>query len=457
MKKYYVRWNSMPVGELEKVPTMGWTLTYEDAWLLPLGYYNQDNRRAARMGGQRKEAVPHLIQDLIPEGENFNAICMRDNGYFGDQLEQVLTKNERFLSGFTCCIDQNRNPLSTPAVLYGRLNNFVQDGVFSGRTKDVPEFGAEDKEKIYAVIADVRATQLSGAQGKIPMHLDRSGVVVPALEKPFTHILKMPWIPLDDGSHAQAALEWLGLETARAGGVHTVDFAMAELSREKQIGLLVERFDIPTSDDDMRLIMAETLRSAMGKGDKYGATMEQAGAAIMQTSSDSRADGRQYFRLICASFFGENTDIHLQNVSLIEQVDPFAQQIVDVRLAPAYDIMNGAFLQGEPVSDRSPSFPMPITLNNKSENVELQDLLKLAKVLNIDVEEAKEIAYETAEGMNRRALEIHSSPPGLLARDEYADVLHHVRTACARICRFTHEFFPDLPAHAQKSMKAGPG
>jgi serine/threonine-protein kinase HipA len=462
MINYELLWNEKSVGKVKKLASSQWMITYDTGWLLPLGCFNHNVRSSelAKSKAEKKaytELLPHMIQDLIPQGENLKAILDRDGiSSSDDVIGTVLAQNELFLSGFMISKNPERK---NPGVLSldGRLNDFVEDGTFVGRAQQMPEFSMENQKQVRSIITNAQSTQMSGVQCKVPMHLDKNGDISPAVEKPFTHILKLPTYAVADPTASQGALEWLGLELARAGGINTVDCAMAEVGSGRTIGLLVERFDIPVNDMDCPLIMTETLRSAMGEEGKFATTFERAGKAILSLSTSKDEDVREYFRQVCGALFGENSDFHLQNISLIEVVDPMQDRYESIRLAPAYDITNGGFLLGEEVTMASETMPMALGLTEKNQkqfDIEISDLLDLAKTISIPEDEARQIAFDTAQGMYRRALEIYENPPALLKDARHKAVLHNVEVACGRLCKITKEYFPDVDARPGPKFRA---
>lgn len=117
------------------------------------------------------------------------------------------------------------------------------------------------------------------------------------------------------------------VETAACGLCYFGDGRAAYLTR---------RFDIAPNGTKRHKedLMTLSARRNTYSGDKYESSYEEAARLIRTFSSTANVDLLLFFKLIVASYLLCNGDAHLKNIALLE--DSLGQ----MRLAPAYDIMN---------------------------------------------------------------------------------------------------------------------
>lgn len=92
-------------------------------------------------------------------------------------------------------------------ILTTRLEGFIEAGCFTGRYEG-PARGAMEQsfEHLARIFARAETPRLSGVQMKAPMHLAPDGALLPAVDLPFTHILKpagtagFEMLPISNGS-----------------------------------------------------------------------------------------------------------------------------------------------------------------------------------------------------------------------------------------------------------------
>ena len=105
--------------------------------------------------------------------------------------------------------------------------------------------------------------------------------------------------------------------------------------------------------------------------EKYRASMEQVGRAILTYSQNPGLDALRLFELTLFCFLTGNSDMHLKNFSLIYAADGL------VHLAPAYDLLPTQLLLPE---DREET---ALTLNGKKNRLARGDFAALAKSLEL--------------------------------------------------------------------------
>jgi serine/threonine-protein kinase HipA len=260
-----------------------------------------------------------------------------------------------------------------------------------------------------------RATpRMSGVQVKIPTYLDDNGVLSPAINKPFTHILKMPYV----GQYESiGAIEWYSLSLARFAGIKTEEFALADI---ENIGpaLIAERFDVGESKDDKSWYMTEDFCSALNlsRVEKFDVDLIDVGRVLMKNTFNRAEDADQFFRQVVFSWLIANSDVHAKNMMLIKKSDGYDKAFNDVRLSPAYDIISAA--------PYNITKKMTVKISGKTD-FGLDDFLMLAKSVKIDNPRAKEIIRDVIQGTINGMAEINARMPELISK--YDTCVKHIR------------------------------
>lgn len=156
---------------------------------------------------------------------------------------EALKRGRRYMSNIT--VVEARDELAAlPAdILTTRLNGFIDAGRFTGRY-DGPARGAIEEsfeQNLARIFARAETPRLSGVQIKAPMHLASDGALLPAIDLPFTHILKPAGTA---GFEMLPIVEWLCLQLGRAAGFAAPDVALTAMPDGMAPALVVERFDI---------------------------------------------------------------------------------------------------------------------------------------------------------------------------------------------------------------------
>ena len=174
---------------------------------------------------------------------------------------------------------------------------FIEAGRFTGRYAG-PERGDIEEtfeRKLAQLFAQVETPRLSGVQIKAPMSLLVDGTLVPAVDRPFTHILKSAGTA---GFKTLPAVEWLCLELGRAGGFEVPVAALIEMPNGMPPALLVERFDIRRGVEDHRRLALEDFCSILDlpASAKYDSTIERVAKGLRPLSTDPASDLNILFR-----------------------------------------------------------------------------------------------------------------------------------------------------------------
>ncbi len=179
---------------------------------------------------------------------------------------------------------------------------------------------------------------VSGVQEKFPAVIENAKIRLLQEEGRSTYILKpAPWdktliernqIPANEHLTMQIASQVYGIMTAANGLCLTPKGQMVYITR---------RFDV--MQDGQKLSM-EDFASVVGRNEqtdgahfKYSGCYEDIAIAIKKYVAAWMVDLERFFELVLFNYIYANADDHLKNFSLIKQGD-------DLRLAPAYDLMN---------------------------------------------------------------------------------------------------------------------
>jgi len=178
---------------------------------------------------------------------------------------------------------------------------------------------------------------VSGAQEKYPGIVDDGKIrlagdgerslfiLKPA---PLAHLERRIHIPANEHLTMQIASQVYGIETALNGLCFGKDNRPVYITR---------RFDV--MQDGSKLIM-EDFASLIGKTKdnggadfKYDGTYDDIAKAIVRNIPAAKVALEKFFRLVVFNYIFANGDAHLKNFSIIRQGN-------DIRLAPAYDLLN---------------------------------------------------------------------------------------------------------------------
>ncbi len=114
---------------------------------------------------------------------------------------------------------------------------------------------------------------------------------------------------------------------------------------------------------------------------KYRGSYENTGRTIRQYSSQSGIDALKYFELVLFNYIIGNSDMHLKNFSLLEDI------YGGFTLSPAYDLISTLLVI------KNESEQMCLTINGKKNKIERSDFDFLAKNLSLN-EKQRDHIYE---------------------------------------------------------------
>ena len=244
-------------------------------------------------------------------------------------------------------------------------------------TETVPEvdFRLDEIEKIAENLVRARLA-ITGVQPKVSVELKkpaRGQTTKPVLSRvTFTdlpglwgrYILKPP----HKDYPFMPEIEDLSMHLAEICKIKTAIHSLVRL-KSGELAYLTKRFD---RIDDQKLPLEDTCQlTGLLTEDKYHSSMEKAGKAIAEYSSNSGMDMISFLEIGAFSFLIGNADMHLKNFSLLTDNNE------SVGLAPAYDLLATKLLT------RKDNEEMALPINGKKSQLKQHDFVQLGLTLDI--------------------------------------------------------------------------
>ncbi|GFZ79683.1 MULTISPECIES: HipA domain-containing protein [Sphingobium] len=309
-----------------------------------------------------------------------------------------------------------------------RLEGFVEAGRFTGRYEGPARGAIEEsfEQNLARIFARAETPRLSGVQIKAPMHLAADGALLPAIDLPFTHILKPAGTA---GFEMLPIVEWLCLALGRAAGFDVPDIALAPMPDGMSPALIVERFDIRRGADDQRRLALEDFCSVLDlpASAKYDGTIERMARGLRPLSTDPAADLDILFRRAVFAWLIADGDMHLKNLALLKIVEPEAKVFTSVRFAPLYDAVTTRVFPGLG-GDR-----MALKLNGKDDRLTRRDFMTLARTIGLPRDDAERAIAELIDCLTN-AVEIVRLPGFALEPEAAASVQGQVLALAGERC-----------------------
>ncbi len=249
--------------------------------------------------------LPPFIEGLLPEG--WLERVSRPNSE-----RERISAGKRYMSNIV--VSEHADDLEAlPAdVLEGRLDTYAKEGMFAGGyAGPAPSFGETLEDRVAELYASPATPRLPGVQIKAPMNLSHDGMLRPARDRAFTHILKpSPGAGFEDLPLVEAAC----LAAARACGFETAAHAIVSMPDGLPDALLVERFDIRRDCNDRRRIALEDMASLRGvaPSEKHEGSIERIARALRSVSSDAEADIAALLRRAAFAWLTADGDLPLE-------------------------------------------------------------------------------------------------------------------------------------------------
>ncbi|HEX3885361.1 MAG TPA: HipA domain-containing protein [Stellaceae bacterium] len=333
--------------------------------------------------------LPPFIVSLLPEGWLESVLKDTDE-------RAMLRTGKRYMSNITI-VERDSDLADLPAdLLLTRLADHTKDGVFTGRYAG-PERGDIEQsfERALARLYESADTpRLSGVQIKAPMYLDAKATLAPSTGKPFTHILK----PGGTGGYeALPLVEWLDMALAKSAGFATPATALVAMPDGAPPALIVERFDIRESRDDLRMLALEDFCSVLElpTEDKYKGTMERVARAVRPLSTAPSDDLLIVVKRALFAWLVADGDMHLKNVALLKIAEPGDRTFRSVRMTPVYDAVTTR------VFPRLKHDRLALKLNGKDDKLRRADFHALAATAGLRASDADDAIDDMLEKLSR--------------------------------------------------------
>jgi len=315
--------------------------------------------------------LPAFLGSLLPEGWLAQVLHERDD-------REALRRGQRYMSNITVVAAGEDRAEIPQDILSTALSGFTEAGQFTGHYEGPTRGAIEEsfEQTLAKIYARAETPRLSGVQIKAPMHLAPDGSLMPAIDLPFTHILKPAGTA---GFEMLPIVEWLCLELGRAAGFTVPDVALTAMPDGMSPALIVERFDIRRSPEDLRRLALEDFCSVLDlpASAKYDGTIERMARGLRPLSTDPTADLEILFRRAVFAWLIADGDMHLKNLALLKIAEAKAKSFTSVRFAPLYDAVTTRVFPGL-AGDR-----MALKLNGKGDRLTRGDFLTLARTIGI--------------------------------------------------------------------------
>lgn len=334
--------------------------------------------------------LPAFIESLLPEGWLAQVLHERDE-------REALRRGRRYMSNIA--IVETRDELAALSAdsLTTTLAAFVDAGRFTGHYAGPARGEIEEtfEENLARIFARAETPRLSGVQIKAPMSLMPDGALVPAIDQPFTHILKPAGTA---GFEMLPIVEWLCLELGRSAGFEVPDAALLAMPDSMSPALVVERFDIRHGPADHRRLALEDFCSILDlpASAKYDGTIERMARGLRPLSTDPTADLDILFRRAVFAWLIADGDMHLKNLAMLKIVEAGAKGFTSVRFAPLYDAVTTRVFPGLG-GDR-----MALKLNGKDDRLTRQDFVGLARTIGLAAGDAEAAIFDLTRRVAER-------------------------------------------------------
>ncbi len=334
--------------------------------------------------------LPAFIESLLPEGWLAQVLQERDE-------REALRRGRRYMSNIA--IVEGREELAAlPAdILTTTLVEYTDAGRFTGRYAGPARGEIEEtfEQNLARIFARAETPRLSGVQIKAPMSLMPDGALLPAINQPFTHILKPAGTA---GFETLPIVEWLCLELGRSAGFDVPDAALLQMPDGMSPALVIERFDIRRGLADQQRLAMEDFCSILDlpASAKYDGTIERMARGLRPLSTDPASDLDILFRRAVFAWLIADGDMHLKNLAVLKVAEVDAKAFTGVRFAPLYDAVTTRVFPGLG-GDR-----MALKLNGKDDRLTRQDFLALARTIGLTIGDADTAMNELAERLSER-------------------------------------------------------
>lgn len=211
-------------------------------------------------------------------------------------------------------------------------------------------------------------TSLTGVQPKLSLHLNEhegsQRLTIVGLWGSF--ICKPQTVQFEQ----MPETEDLTMHLAELAKIDVVPHTLMRMA-DNSLCYLTKRIDRPSSGEKVAMEDMCQLTERQTE-DKYKSSYERIAKAIVKYSSMPKMDVTNFFEIVLFSWITGNNDMHLKNFSLYEPTDG------NIRLSPAYDMLNAAILNQEDNEE------LALTLNGKKKKLKRSDFVSSGLTMGVE-------------------------------------------------------------------------
>jgi len=240
-------------------------------------------------------------------------------------------------------------------------------------TSDVPKINIDIKQ--IALENTSKQISITGVQPKLSLELAKNPLRFTIFDLSGNYILKLP----SEHYKELPENEDLTMHLAEFVGIKTAKHSLIRLPTN-ELAYITKRFD---RDKNGKIAVEDFCQLTENITEyKYRGSVEQIAKTTLKFTLNNRFELQKLFELVLFSFLTGNTDMHLKNFSLIENV-----VFEEYEFSPAYDLMNTILINPEDKEE------FALTINGKKNKLQRKDFDTLA--LNFKIpEKAINLIYQ---------------------------------------------------------------
>ena len=275
-------------------------------------------------------------------------------------------------------------------------------------TENVPvlDYTCEDLEKLAMQVINDQ-TSLTGVQPKLSLHLNehegRQRLTIVGLWGGF--ICKPQTVQFAQ----MPETEDLTMHLAELAKIDVVPHTLMRMA-DNSLCYLTKRIDHLSTGEKVAMEDMCQLTERLTEH-KYRSSYERIAKAIVQYSSMPKMDVTNFFEVVLFSWITGNNDMHLKNFSLFEPRDG------NIRLTPAYDLLNAAILN--PKDDEE----LALTLNGKKKKLKRSDFMTSGLTMGVEQKTIERLVAKYVKLLPEMKKLIGNSFLNDELKDKYAELI----------------------------------
>ena len=275
-------------------------------------------------------------------------------------------------------------------------------------TENVPvlDYTCEDLEKLAMLVINDQ-TSLTGVQPKLSLHLNehegRQRLTIVGLWGGF--ICKPQTVQFAQ----MPETEDLTMHLAELAKIDVVPHTLMRMA-DNSLCYLTKRIDRLSTGEKVAMEDMCQLTERLTEH-KYRSSYERIAKAIVQYSSMPKMDVTNFFEVVLFSWITGNNDMHLKNFSLFEPRDG------NIRLTPAYDLLNAAILN--PKDDEE----LALTLNGKKKKLKRSDFMTSGLTMGVEQKTIERLVAKYVKLLPEMQKLIGNSFLNDELKDKYAELI----------------------------------